>query len=469
MPAKAPDPNTRPFPRAVFLDALRISTKGGRVHKLERDSLFPRLRKIEKANARHTMGAIDAIMDNLGMLFAEQFGSGEWLAYRRRAWEIRALYHTATHAVIAAPPWTGDYLLEGARSARSGEPRPFLRLLSRCDLDRWSVAGTIFGGLDNRAALEPWWLDPYENVVSEEEVWDGVWPQGYGATDDFSNRPLPELPTGLNPPEGFAPTVPELRFLSPDQATPDLPLRVGMTQEDLDIYADSAIDQGSHETCLACATAMGLNVACHRVRKLDEVQGGFSAAWIHCDSATGGQTWVDKRNLPAARDSLRRGLPCSAEAFPYHLVAPGEQWRTPARESDASRLESSVGRPFVVDVDCHDIARIKTLLAAGWVIVTGAAFQKKWNTGANFLDYGTPISPLPGDMRDGGHAWLLVGYDHVDGNNQWKYQGRFYCLNSWGPSYPRKQTHGPAIFTLPFSFFLTEGYRQGGFAIRFPM
>jgi hypothetical protein len=110
---------------------------------------------------------------------------------------------------------------------------------------------------------------------------------------------------------------------------------------------------------------------------------------------------------------------------------------------------------------------MKTLLAAGWVIVTGAAFQKKWNTGANFLDYGTPLSPLPGDMRDGGHAWLLVGYDHVDGNNQWKYQGRFYCLSSWGPSFPRKQTHGPAIFTLPFSFFLTEGYRQGGFAIRF--
>jgi len=467
MPIKAPDPNVRPFPRAMFLDGLAISTKGGRVHKLERDVLFPRLRKFDPANARHTMGAIDAIMDNLGMLFAEQFAPDEYEAYLRKVRDIRALYQRATRVVIDDLPWTGDYLLKGARTAKSGEPRPFLRLLSRAELNYGSLASAISGpGFSDYGSDSPeyWHTDPYSDLI-----WDDIWPSDYSASDNARIRNTSPLPTGLNPPDGFAPTVPELRLLSPDQATPDLPLRVGMTEEDLDIYVDSAIDQGAYETCLACATAMGLNVACHRVRKLDEVQGGFSAAWIHCDSATCGQTWVDKRNLPAARDSLRRGLPCSAEAFPYHLVAPGEQWRTPARESDASRLESSVGRPFVVDVDCHDIARMKTLLAAGWVIVTGAAFQKKWNTGANFLDYGTPLSPLQGDMRDGGHAWLLVGYDHVDGNNQWKYQGRFYCLNSWGPSYPRKQTHGPAIFTLPFSFFLTEGYRQGGIAIRFPM
>jgi len=469
MPAKSPDPNTRPFPRALFLDSLAIPTKGRRVHRLERTAMMPVLKRVEPANARHTMGAIDVIMDNLGMLFAEQFGPGEWLAYRHRAWTIRALYHLATHAVIKSSPWTGDYLLEGARSARSGEPRPFLRLLGRCDLDRWSVAGAIFGGLDNRAAPEPWRLDPYENIVTEEEVWDGVWPQDYRETDDLPSLPVAELPTGLNPPAGFPATVPELRLLSPEQATPDLPLRVGMKEEDLDIYDDSAIDQGPNHTCLAVATAMGLNVAGHRVGKLEDVQGGFSAAWIHCDSATGGQTWTDGRDLPAARDSLRRGLPCSAEAFPYQPVASGEEWRTLARESDAARIERALGQPMVVDVDCHDIARMKTLLAAGWVIVTGAAFQAKWRTSTNFQDYGTPLSPLPGDTRDGGHAWLLVGYDHVDGNDKWKYQGRFYCLNSWGPSCPRKQTHGPSIFTLPFSFFLTEGYREGGFAIRFPM
>jgi hypothetical protein len=465
MPRLIPDPNVRPFPRAVFLDGLAISTKGGRVHKLERDVLFPRLRKIDRENARHTMGAIDTIMDNLGMLFAEQFAAGEYDEYLQKIRDVRALYQRATQVVIDDLPWTGDYLLKGARTAKSGEPRPFLRLLGRAELNYGALANVISGpGFSDYRSDGPgyWHTDPYSDLI-----WDDIWPRDYSATDEPGIRVIPSLPTGLNPPDGFAPTVPELRLLSPDQATPDLPLRVGMREKDLDIYVDSAIDQGAHGTCLACATAMGLNVAGHRVGKLEDVQGGFSAAWIHCDSATGGQTWTNGRDLPAARDSLRCGLPCSAEAFPYRPVAAGEEWKTEARINDAARIERSVGQPMIVDIDCHDIAYMKTLLASGWVIVTGAAFQAKWRTIANFQDYGTPLSPLPGDTRDGGHAWLLVGYDHVDGNDKWKYQGRFYCLNSWGPSYPRKQTHGPAIFTLPFSFFLTEGYRQGGFAIRF--
>lgn len=465
MPRLIPDPNVRPFPRAVFLDGLAISTKGGRVHKLERDVLFPRLRKIDPANARHTMGAIDAIMDNLGMLFAEQFAPGEYDDYLQKVRDIRALYQRATRVVIDDLPWTGDYLLKGARMARSGEPRPFLRLLGRAELEYAALADAISGpGFSDYGSNSPghWHTDPYSDLI-----WDDIWPSDYSASDNARIRDTSPLPTGLNPPDGFAPTVPEIRLLSPDQATPDLPLRVGMTEEDLDIYADSAIDQGAYGTCLACATATGLNVACQRVGKLEDVEGGFSAAWIHCDSAMPGQDWSSGRDLPRARESVRRGLPCSARAFPYHPVAADEEWKTAARIDDAARIERSVGRPMIVDIDCHDIAHMKTLLASGWVIVTGAAFQQKWQHSDIFRDFGTPLSPLPGEKRDGGHAWLLVGYDHVDGNDKWKYQGRFYCLNSWGPSYPRKQTHGPAIFTLPFSFFLTEGYRQGGFAMRF--
>jgi len=464
MPRLIPDPNTRPFPRGVFLDSLAISTKGGRIHQLERDAIFPKLRKFDRANARHTMGAIDAIMDNLGMLFAEQFAPGEYDGYLQKVKDIRALYQRATQVVIDEFPWTGDYLLKGARMARSGEPRPFLRLLGRTELNHASLAKVIWGSEEDSVGPGSWRLDPYSNLV-----WNDIWPRDYSAPDEPGSRVIPTLPTGLNPPDGFAPTVPELRLLSPDQATPDLPLRVGMTEEDLDIYADSAIDQGGNDTCLACATAMGLNVACHRVGKLEEVEGGFSAAWIHCDSAAPGQEWSDGRDLPRARDSARRGLPCSARAFPYRPVASGEEWKTEARIDDATRIERSVGRPMIVDIDCHDIAHMKTLLASGWVIVTGAAFQQKWRSSSKFCDLGSPLAPLPGDERAGGHAWLLVGYDHVDGNDKWKYQGRFYCLSSWGPSLPTEKTKGQAIFTLPFSFFLTEGYRQGGFAIRFPM
>ena len=59
-----------------------------------------------------------------------------------------------------------------------------------------------------------------------------------------------------------------------------------------------------------------------------------------------------------------------------------------------------------------------------------------------------------------GHAWLLTGYDHVDGNQRWKYQGRFIALNAWNI----QRTLGKGIVTLPFAMLLTEGIEA--FAIR---
>ena len=79
--------------------------------------------------------------------------------------------------------------------------------------------------------------------------------------------------------------------------------------------------------------------------------------------------------------------------------------------------------------------------------------------------------PLIGQQRRGGHAWVLVGYDHVDGNNQWKYQGRFVALNSWGKGWPAKPMRQAGLCHIPFSMLLTEGIHDknapGAYAIRF--
>ena len=50
-----------------------------------------------------------------------------------------------------------------------------------------------------------------------------------------------------------------------------------------------------------------------------------------------------------------------------------------------------------------------------------------------------------------------MGYDHVDGNKQWKYQGRFLAMNSWGENFPRTPVMGKGLVSLPFGLFLTEG------------
>jgi hypothetical protein len=65
-----------------------------------------------------------------------------------------------------------------------------------------------------------------------------------------------------------------------------------------------------------------------------------------------------------------------------------------------------------------------------------------------------------------GHAWLLVGYDHVDGNPQWRYQGRFIALNSMGPLPANDTLAGLSLCSIPFSFFLTEAIQA--YALRFP-
>ena len=79
--------------------------------------------------------------------------------------------------------------------------------------------------------------------------------------------------------------------------------------------------------------------------------------------------------------------------------------------------------------------------------------------------YGAVATPPLGGPRrsEGGHAWTLVGYDHVDGNNKWKYQGHFLAMTSWGPDFPVNQPFGPGIVAIPFSFFLSEGYEAWAF------
>ena len=136
------------------------------------------------------------------------------------------------------------------------------------------------------------------------------------------------------------------------------------------------------------------------------------------------------------------------------------------RQDDAETLTSRIGAPKMLDVELSDVSRLKTLLASGWVIVFGIAWPEIWNGNSRFNAYGLPPIPLSGTKFDGGHAMVMVGYDHVDGNNQWKYQGRFYCLNSWGTSWPASQAWGPGLCSLPFSMFLTQGL-PGAFALRF--
>ena len=141
----------------------------------------------------------------------------------------------------------------------------------------------------------------------------------------------------------------------------------------------------------------------------------------------------------------------------------------PDTPKDAEQLTQKLGLPVATPLDPKDVSTIKTYLAAGWVVVVTTrvteGLRQQFHDPAIF-NTGLPLCPLPGDLPNAAHAWCLVGYDHVDGATQWKYQGRFVALNSWGQSFGADAIHGPGTLTIPFAFLLTEGIEA--FAIRFP-
>src|SRR2546430_1070533 len=86
--------------------------------------------------------------------------------------------------------------------------------------------------------------------------------------------------------------------------------------------------------------------------------------------------------------------------------------------------------PWIREIAPDNIHMIKTYLAAGWVVVVSTFLTEEFFNQDALHDLGLPLAPIYGQhrRRDSGHAWLLVGYDHVDGNAQWKYQGRLYAF-----------------------------------------
>jgi C1A family cysteine protease len=165
---------------------------------------------------------------------------------------------------------------------------------------------------------------------------------------------------------------------------------------------------------------------------------------------------------------VKQQLPCEESVFPYEpdklkdwKYSQGDWW-TEAMVENSDLLSDKFDTPEILELDVRDVSRIKTLLASGWLVIAATAItDEMWQNGFHRLGYLT--APLYGQKRVDGHAWLLVGYDHIDGNQQWKYQGHFLVLNSWPD---RKDTSplGRGVCTLPFVTLLTEGIEA--YAIR---
>mgnify|MGYP001221118066 CR=1 FL=1 len=434
----------------------------------------------------HDLGAQDVFLDNFGILAREQLDGLPWERdYQFPVQCCMTRWSRAQREVVQASPWWGRHFNSKQRRADAGEPRSLLRLLP-ADLLRAGVpASPVQDPPDRDADWKDLWVAPDEDSLHDD--WNKlVWARLFEPIQTLGARAAPvlvhrELALGAEPEPGMlGRRIETLHVLHPRNSTPDLPLRVCAIPQSsaLGVVAKSQRDQGTAPSCVAHAVCSALEIALRR-------PGGpgsrtqFSARALHRDTgdASSGRfvrSVLDhvQVELPL-REQDELALSVSSPAICDVIEVSERAWR------ERRRISRARGAPIVHELrragadQPVDIAAVKTFLAAGWVVVVSTYLTDRFHEqlgGADIWDTGLLLTPLPGDKRTRAHAWCLVGYDHVDGNPSWKYQGRFIGLNSWGQvgegePFGCRSPHGTGTFSMPFAFLLNlciEAY-----AIRF--
>lgn len=455
------DPNRKPFPRSRLIEPF---SEKRRVHPLFRESMEGYFRGKNPAGYHHDLGVADVFLDNFGMLFEEQFESDmlchqyadEVLRFCLEKWD--QIKNQAVHQ----PPFWGEYMNSARRQANSGEPRGILRLMVE---DDWTAEWEEVNAQPE--CIGPPTVRP-QGTYSDwrhEDLFPWRYSQG-GKAPSTEPRASQIIPGGVILPKDWPGIVDRFRILHPRESTPDLPLRVGRTKEDAEDFQAILRDQGSLGACSAHAVCMALDLLARRNGYMSQVR--FSPAWLHCMT---GERGDEGRRLRDAIDVITKRLPCLDEEFPYNpeelrkWVSSGSRWESASILESSKSLTQKLGPIRSVKLRPDDISTIKAYLAAGWLVLVSSSLTYEM-IGDGFQKYGMPLTPLKGQKRlKEGHAWLLVGYEHSDGNLQWKYQGRFLALNSWGDGFPELPALGRGICALPFAVLLTEGIEA--YAIRF--
>jgi hypothetical protein len=493
------NPYQKQFPRGQILQPFAGHKLVHPINRVGHEAFY---KSANPHGYHHDLGAQDVFLDNLGVLYMEQFIDTAHYNNRCRVLgHLVSIWDLLGFQTVFKSPWWGSNLNAKTRRANSGEPRSLLRFLGQEDLSHApsrlldifsSRRGLGISSVRSRRAinnpalnepLDPSGLeDPWQILNGNDYQWwrnarrFGNWDPGPLEPPDWdpgrnsiTDKDVHPYPHGADLPTGTPPHVDTVRILHPDQSTPDLPARVGTSKSDQNVFHLSAMDQGAHPTCVANAICTALNILVRRQFKGVRKDFNFSSAWMHCLSGNdSGRRWDQGRETQKSIELLGQGLPCREKAFPY---AQGESdmnkgtWETGPRMRDSHDLTHRYGIPTIRELENDAVADMKAHLAAGWVIVVSTSITENFRSpGLN--RHGLPLTPFLGEKRLAGHAWCLVGYNHVDGNAQWKHQGRFIALNTWGLDWPHKQVLGQGLCHLPFSMFLTECH--GVWALRFP-
>ncbi|HBH51727.1 MAG TPA: hypothetical protein DDY91_07535 [Planctomycetaceae bacterium] len=463
------NPNAPKFPRGKFLKSLkeRCRRRGQRLpHELYRKALETALKAHNPHGYHHDLGALDVFLDNYGAILEGQFRNetvrkqyllDELIAFFKELQRIKEKFG-GSHSSRAGVR---------NRSANSGEPRPLLRMLdSECEPEgesRRNVTTLSESAPSPETALISDWSD--ESLIRPETLrkWGEMKDRMDTQSTSIQEQQKRKLGGVKLTPEQFgAGIIDRPTFLPVSAATPDLPVRVGTTRDDIRLCNMFLRNQGSFPSCVANAVVTAFEMAIGRSFAKPYPIKGLSVSALHIQATYG--RIEEGTSLAHAIDTFEEhGLPyeCFMESVDMETLAKRYLYQpdlfNKPHKFPASNLE-------IDRLDVYDIARLKARIAHGWTVVLTTKLTEAMMAGG-FEDYGLLLTPFREDKIEAeGHAWAIVGYDHIDGNSSWKYQGHFLALNSWGAAHPTFPTLCPGICRLPFALVYAAGLEA--YAIR---
>ncbi len=197
-------------------------------------------------------------------------------------------------------------------------------------------------------------------------------------------------------------------------------------------------DQGGRSTCLAFAVTSAHEVLRANQKGEVEVRQFLSEEFLYWECKQIDNLSVPETTPDATNLALQQSGQPPAEHCPYHLMRADEDF-------------SVAPRPDVDPTQClkaqlQDVKatpeELKAHLASGRTVVLGIEI----NTGFHYAAEGlVPVPPI-GQILDGGHAILLVGYDDRKDGGCWIFR------NSWGSGW------GDSGYGyLPYDYVLRHG------------
>jgi hypothetical protein len=176
--------------------------------------------------------------------------------------------------------------------------------------------------------------------------------------------------------------------------------------------------------------------------------------------------WNCKRNdgihnsIGVAYPLLKQDGCCLEETWPYYSsVVPGNEGQGPSPKG--SQLQALTYRlSEFQQLSPNAVEDIKAKLAAGRCVSFSIPVFNSWYRSDAVAYTGDITNPIPGEVRNGGHAMCFVGYidsaaDVAIGG------GRFIVRNSWGSNWGIASPFGVGYGTIPYSYitrFATEAF-----------